>query len=109
MARPEQSYSLLTRREVESLIARGQKIMIMDGYVLKVDAWMAYHPGGDKAILYIVGRDTTNKVNAYVPHAHSPRGPTSLQPCKLLLKPLALMANQKVMYDTVSIRPKPAR
>lgn len=52
-----------TRREIEGLIADGRKIVIVDQMVLKVDAWMEYHPGGDKAILHMVGRDASSEVN----------------------------------------------
>jgi delta8-fatty-acid desaturase len=38
----------------------------MNGKVLKVDAWLKYHPGGDKAIMHMVGRDATDEVTAYV-------------------------------------------
>lgn len=56
----------LTRRQVEGMIADGQTIIIVDGKVLRVDAWLKYHPGGDKAIMHMVGRDATDEVNAYV-------------------------------------------
>jgi delta8-fatty-acid desaturase len=55
---------LITRREVEDMIAQGQSIVIMDDKVVKVDAWQPYHPGGEKAILHMVGRDATDEVNA---------------------------------------------
>ena len=55
---------LLCRREVESLIANGRTIIIVDNKVLKADAWLKYHPGGDKAIMHMVGRDATDEVNA---------------------------------------------
>lgn len=54
----------LTRRQVEGMIADGKTIIIVDGNVLKVDAWLKYHPGGDKAIMHMVGRDATDEVNA---------------------------------------------
>ena len=57
---------VLSRSCVESLIAEGKKIVIVDGMVLKVDAWLPFHPGGDKAILHMVGKDATDEVNAYV-------------------------------------------
>ena len=57
---------VLSREHVRSLIANGQTIIIVDGYVLRVDAWLPYHPGGDKAIKHMVGRDATDEVNAYV-------------------------------------------
>ncbi len=55
---------LLSRREVEGLIANGRSIIVVDQKVLKVDPWMRYHPGGDKAIMHMIGRDATDEVNA---------------------------------------------
>lgn len=55
--------ALLSRRQIEGLIADGRKIIIVDQKVLKIDAWLDYHPGGDKAILHMVGRDATDEVN----------------------------------------------
>jgi sphingolipid 8-(E)-desaturase len=57
---------VLSRREVEGLIADGRAIIIVDGKVLKADAWLKYHPGGEKAIMHMVGRDATDEVNACV-------------------------------------------
>ena len=57
--------AILSRRHVEGLIADGRNVIIVDGKVLKVDAWLKYHPGGDKAIMHMVGRDATDEVNAY--------------------------------------------
>jgi len=56
---------VFSRREVEALIAEGRSIIVMNGKVLKVDAWLKYHPGGDKAIMHMVGRDATDEVTAY--------------------------------------------
>jgi len=56
--------TVFTRRQVEGMIADGDKIIILDGKVLKVDPWLKYHPGGDKAIMHMVGRDATDEVNA---------------------------------------------
>lgn len=53
-----------TRRQVEHLISQGRKIILVDGNVLKVDSWLRFHPGGDKAIMHMVGRDATDEVNA---------------------------------------------
>ena len=61
-----QPHTLLSRDEIGRLVASGHKIIIMDGCVLKVDAWLAFHPGGDKAILHMVGRDATDEVFASV-------------------------------------------
>ena len=58
--------TVLSRREIEGLIASGRTVIIVDGKVLKVDAWLQYHPGGDKAIKHMVGRDATDEVNAFV-------------------------------------------
>ncbi|KAK4539550.1 hypothetical protein LTR36_010827 [Oleoguttula mirabilis] len=55
----------LSRTHIEALIGEGRKIVVLDGRVLKVDAWLPYHPGGDKAILHMVGRDATNEVKAF--------------------------------------------
>ncbi|MCJ1289202.1 hypothetical protein MMC34_000734 [Xylographa carneopallida] len=55
---------VLSRQDVEGLIAQGQRIFIVDRNVLKVDAWLKYHPGGEKAIMHMVGRDATDEVNA---------------------------------------------
>ncbi len=60
--------TVLSRRQIEGLIADGKFIIIVDQRVLKVDNWIKYHPGGDKAIKHMVGRDATDEVNAYVLH-----------------------------------------
>jgi delta8-fatty-acid desaturase len=53
---------VLSRRDIEAHIANGRSIVIVDNKVLKVDAWLPYHPGGDKAIRHMVGRDATDEV-----------------------------------------------
>ncbi len=58
--------TVFTRRQVECLIAKGNAVLIVEGKVLRVDAWRKYHPGGDKAILHMVGRDATDEVTACV-------------------------------------------
>lgn len=58
--------AIMSRRQVEMMIADGKTIIVVDGCVLRVDAWLKYHPGGDKAIMHMVGRDATDEVNAYV-------------------------------------------
>lgn len=55
---------ILSRSQVESMIAGGKTIIIIDNKVLMVDAWLKYHPGGDKTIMHMVGRDATDEVNA---------------------------------------------
>lgn len=58
----------MSRREIEGLIADGRMVFILDQYVIKADAWAPYHPGGDKAIQHMIGRDATDEVTAL----HSP-------------------------------------
>lgn len=57
--------AVLSRADIKAHIAQGRKIVIVEGRVLKVDAWLPYHPGGDKAILHMVGRDATNEIKAF--------------------------------------------
>lgn len=59
------TYPDVSRDEIEVLIAKGHKIVIFNQYVLKVDAWLPYHPGGDKALLHMVGKDATDEIQAY--------------------------------------------
>jgi delta8-fatty-acid desaturase len=56
---------ILSRREIEGLIAEGRHIVIYDGKVLKTDAWLQYHPGGQISIKHMVGRDATDEINVY--------------------------------------------
>lgn len=55
---------LYSRDEVEALISEGRLVFILNGELIKADAWRKYHPGGDKAILHMVGRDATDEVTA---------------------------------------------
>ena len=64
-SRASRKDTLYSRRQVEGLIAQGRKVVIVDSKVLKVDPWLKYHPGGEKAIMHMVGRDATDEVNAY--------------------------------------------
>lgn len=64
-------YKELSRREIEHRIAQGQKLFIFEGHVVKADAWLNYHPGGDKIILHMVGKDATDEVSAYVSRSTS--------------------------------------
>lgn len=61
-AQAKRKARVLSRDEIEAHIASGRSIVIVDNKVLKVDAWMPYHPGGDKAMLHMVGRDATDEV-----------------------------------------------
>lgn len=54
---------ILTPWAVEALIADGHTIVISEGRVLRLDSWLAKHPGGSKAIEHMVGREATNEIN----------------------------------------------
>ncbi|PGG99495.1 delta8-fatty-acid desaturase [Blastomyces parvus] len=64
MAGAKTKDNVLSRREIEGMIADGRFIVVVDGQVLKLDAWLKFHPGGDLAIRHMVGRDATDEVNA---------------------------------------------
>jgi sphingolipid 8-(E)-desaturase len=61
---------ILSRREIEGMIAEGRHVLIYDGRVLKTDFWLKFHPGGPVSIKHMVGRDATDEINAYV-YLHS--------------------------------------
>jgi delta8-fatty-acid desaturase len=65
-SRPSRKDTLLTRRYIEGLIAEGKHVIIFEGLVLRVDPFIRYHPGGEKPIKHMVGRDATDEINAYV-------------------------------------------
>ncbi|KAG2417223.1 hypothetical protein HFD88_008442 [Aspergillus terreus] len=52
---------VLSPGEIEALIANGQSIVIIDQKVLRLDAWLPYHPGGYKPIQHFIGKDATNE------------------------------------------------
>lgn len=54
---------VLSPDEVGRLIADGQTITIIDGFVVRVDAWLSYHPGGKTVIQHMIGRDATDEFN----------------------------------------------
>jgi len=58
----------LSGRQIEGLIANGNSIIIVDQMVLRVDAWLSFHPGGHKVIQHMVGKDATDEVNRYYRH-----------------------------------------
>jgi delta8-fatty-acid desaturase len=64
MVRSKKIERMVSPKEVEDLIAEGHAIVILNGEVLKLDSWLRYHPGGDKTILHMVGKDATDEVNA---------------------------------------------
>lgn len=46
------------------MIADGKAIVILDDMVLRLDSWLHLHPGGERAILHMIGKDATDEVNA---------------------------------------------
>ncbi|KAJ5289009.1 Delta 8-(E)-sphingolipid desaturase [Penicillium angulare] len=62
--RPARKDTVLSRRYIEGQIAEGKHVIIFETRVLKVDAFIKFHPGGEKAIKHMVGRDATDEINA---------------------------------------------
>lgn len=56
--------NVLSRREIEGMIAENESIIVLDGKVLKLDCWIKFHPGGPLAIKHMIGKDATDEVNA---------------------------------------------
>lgn len=53
----------LSRKVIACRIAQGEPIIVYEGWVLELGAWIDQHPGGRFAILHMVGRDATDKIN----------------------------------------------
>lgn len=53
----------LTRRQIESLIAQGDIIVIADDNVLRLNGWASKHPGGELVLRHMIGRDATDEIN----------------------------------------------
>ncbi|KAF3045037.1 hypothetical protein E8E12_005355 [Didymella heteroderae] len=64
-AQAQRKARVFSRREIEGQIANGKAIVIVDSKVLNVGAWMPYHPGGDKAMRHMIGRDATDEVTRF--------------------------------------------
>ncbi|UKZ78479.1 hypothetical protein TrVFT333_006219 [Trichoderma virens FT-333] len=56
---------ILSQREVESMIADGDAIVIFQDCVLRLNGWLDKHPGGSLVIQHMVGRDATDEITAY--------------------------------------------
>lgn len=56
---------ILTPEAIEGLIAEGKIIVIYENCVLNLTSWLRFHPGGDKAVYHMVGRDATDEMLAY--------------------------------------------
>ncbi|BAE64984.1 unnamed protein product [Aspergillus oryzae RIB40] len=61
---PSRKDTILSRRWIEGQIAEGKQVIVYDDRVLRVDAWIKFHPGGDKSIKHMVGKDATDEINA---------------------------------------------
>ena len=55
---------VLTEAMVDDMIANGDIIVIYQEFVLRLNSWLAHHPGGRLAILHMVGRDATNEITS---------------------------------------------
>ncbi|AMD21354.1 HER075Cp [Eremothecium sinecaudum] len=55
--------SVLTRTEIKDRISKGEVLVIYNSLVLRLDKWIKYHPGGDKVIYHLVGKDATTEMN----------------------------------------------
>lgn len=53
---------LLSREDVEDLIAKGQHIIINKGYAIRVDKWLPFHPGGITVVEHVIGRDASCEI-----------------------------------------------
>lgn len=53
---------IISRCDVEDLIARGNIITIFRGKVLKMNNWIERHPGGDLLVRHFIGRDASLEI-----------------------------------------------
>lgn len=56
---------VLTPSQVKELIRDGNAIVIYQGNVLNLTKWLPRHPGGEKAVFHMIGRDASDEMNAY--------------------------------------------
>lgn len=61
----ERVLKVLSRKDIANLIRKGNAIVIYEDIVLNLTSWLPFHPGGDKAVYHMVGRDATDEMNAY--------------------------------------------
>ncbi len=54
---------VLSRADIESLIAAGGVIVINEGNVLRLNGWLDKHPGGRLVLQHMVGRDATDEIS----------------------------------------------
>lgn len=56
---------VLSRDKIIELIAEGKAIIIYRNNVLNLTSWLKYHPGGETAVYHMIGRDSSDEMNAY--------------------------------------------
>lgn len=54
---------ILSPEMVDTMIANGDTIIILEDHILKLNSWLHKHPGGRLAILHMVGRDATEEIS----------------------------------------------
>ncbi|CUM67951.1 uncharacterized protein PRCAT00005664001 [Priceomyces carsonii] len=59
------SSKIIPRSRIIELISQGNAIVIYKKYVLNLTSWLPKHPGGEKAVHHMIGRDATDEMNAY--------------------------------------------
>ncbi|CAG8535117.1 2251_t:CDS:2 [Cetraspora pellucida] len=57
----------LTKQEVEKRVQNGQILIIYNNKVYKLNKWIKYHPGGELAIINMIGKDATDAINVLHP------------------------------------------
>ena len=55
--------NILSKTDIEGLIAAGDTIVINHGNVLRLNTWLDHHPGGPLVIQHMVGRDATDEIS----------------------------------------------
>ncbi|PQK12985.1 hypothetical protein BB8028_0003g16000 [Beauveria bassiana] len=57
--------TVLSRQDIETMVANGDAIVIFQDYVLRLNSWLQAHPGGDLPIRHMIGRDGTSEITLY--------------------------------------------
>eukprot|EP00762_Andalucia_godoyi_P003017 ANDGO_04198.mRNA.1 Acyl-CoA desaturase len=61
---------IMTRSEMDARVQQGEKLMIVDGFVVDVHEWAEMHPGGEQVVYAYVGKDATREFHGEV-YKHS--------------------------------------
>lgn len=59
------SERVLSPEDISDLIGQGKAVVIYKNNVLNLTPWIKYHPGGEKAVYHMVGRDATDEMEVY--------------------------------------------